>query len=359
MLTVLVLNVMPALTGFLARNLGFTPADIGTFVSADVLGIALGTAISVRFMGLTSLRATLASGMAILLIANLASAAAGSVTAITALRFCGGIGSGLALGACFYVYGLAHRERNFAAYLIGQTALAFLVIVAIPFVAAQLGWRAVFVVLGLLTIPVLMLVSWLPTAKVAAPLGGSRATHARRSPLPAKLWLGLAGTVAFFLGQGSLYTFIERIGASSGFTEEVIAHSLSIFAMVGLLSCVFVLLLGSRVTSFGALLLGVAANVLGASAVFAAKPWLYTVAICFFYFSLPIIATCQFGAIARADTTGRAAVYASTATFGGFALGPYLGGMLVEQLGYVGVQWLDIIMIILTAVTLVPLLRRV
>ena len=179
-----------------------------------------------------------------------------------------------------------------------------------------------------------------------------------RHPLHPSEWLALAGTAAFFLGQGALYTFIERVGATSGFDKEAIEHSLSVFALVGFLSSFAVLLLGPRVTSLLALTVGALTNLAGTLAVMSADHRTYTVAICLFYVSLPIIATCQFGAIARADPTGRTAVYASTATFGGFAIGPYLGGILVERFGFAALQALDIGMVIFAAITLLPLLRN-
>jgi predicted MFS family arabinose efflux permease len=354
---VLVLNAMPALTGILAGHLGFSNADIGAFVSADVLGIACGSAASARLMRLVSLRALLGGGISLLALANLCSAAGYSVAAVTALRFGGGLGSGVALGACFYVFAHGGRERDFAAFNVGGTALAFFVIVAIPWIESLFGWPLVFVALGALALPVIASVGRIPAMRPTAAGTGSAGEGSRRQ-LRSTEWFALAGAVAFFLGQGSLYTFIERIGAASGFGEEAISHSLSLFALIGFVSCAAVLLLGSRVTGLRPLLVGVVANLAGALAVTSGDYRIYTAAICVFYVSLPIIATCQFAAIARADPSGRAAVYASTATFGGFAVGPYFGGILVERLGFVGVQALDIVMILVTAITLIPLLRH-
>ncbi len=355
-IAVLVLNLAPALTSILAGHLGFSNADIGVFVSADVLGIACGTAVSARLMRWVSLRAVLGVGLSLLALANFCSAAGASVAAITALRFGGGLGSGVALGACFYVFARGGRERDFAAFNVGGTAIAFLMMVAISPIETMFGWPLVFVALSALTLPVIASVGRIPVTRMAA-AGTESPGQSSRSPLQPAVWFALAGTVAFFLGQGSLYTFIERIGAASGFGEEALSHSLSMFGLVGFISCAGVLLLGSRVTGLRSLMMGVAANLAGALAVTSGDYLTYTVAICVFYVSLPIIATCQFAAIARADPSGRAAVYVSTATFGGFALGPYIGGILAERLGFIGVQVLDMVMILFSAVTLIPLLR--
>jgi hypothetical protein len=129
-------------------------------------------------------------------------------------------------------------------------------------------------------------------------------------------------------------------------------------AAFGFLSGGLVLWLGERVTRPGMLGFSVTINVIAALAVNAPIAWVFAMAISVFYFSLPIFVAAQFAAITRLPGATRFAVHVSTATFGGFALGPLAGARLAERFGYGAVQWLDIGLVTASGFLLLPLLLQ-
>jgi len=216
--SLLVLNTLPALTGLLARSLHYNAGTLGAFASA---------------------------------------LAASGITLVK-LRAIGGLGSGLTLGACFVVFALGERERNFAAYSLGQTGLAVAVIAAIPAIANLLGWRGPFLGLAALVVPTLVLAHNLPTQMIISEY--SRAT----GPSQRLIWFGIASVTLFFLGQGSLWTYLERIATASGIAEPLVNRALTVCAAFGFIAAIVVLWLGSRVTRASSMVASVLLNVVSA-----------------------------------------------------------------------------------------------
>src|SRR5437764_4934293 len=138
----LMVNTLPAVTGVLARHLAIQPHALGAFGTAEIAGNAVGAFLATLVMRQVSPRATVTAGLLLLFAANLGSAAAAWTFALVALRAVGGIGTGLAVSACNYVFSLQNRERNYAASMLGFMALAAVAMPLIPPIADHFGWRA-------------------------------------------------------------------------------------------------------------------------------------------------------------------------------------------------------------------------
>jgi predicted MFS family arabinose efflux permease len=343
----LVTNTLPAIAGVLARQLGFEPGALGAFGSADQLGMALGALAAISLMRYSSPRATVVTGLMLLLAANFGTSFYGSATAIVTLRAVGGFGTGLTVSACYYIFSLEDQERNAAASMLGQTALAFMVITAIPRLTHAFGWSSVFVGLGLLVIPCLLAARSLhPGYKESNVPDLSRTLAARASVI----WLGLISSALFNVAVGAFWTYLERIGAATGVAEESISNGLSIATVMGLLSSILVLALGERIN--GAILVAsVVLNVIGIVASSTPNPWVYMTAISVFYASLPIYFSAQFSAVMRCGSSKRLAGQFTLSLYF-YALGPILGGLIAERYGVLAVRWLAITLTAVSAVLL-------
>ncbi len=337
----LVVNTLPAITGVLARNLGFQAQMLGAFGSADVLGSAVGTLLAVFVMRHTSPRATVTSGLLLLFASNLSSAGFEWGPALVGVRAVGGIGTGLTVTSCIYIYSLRNRERNYAASMLGMTALAAGVITVIPPLVHRFGWRAMFMGLALLVVPCLILARSFPSG-----YGDEARPQLITGPAPqGVLWLGLVSVALSNLGILSLWTYLERIGASAGIAEATIANSLSMCSVFGFISSALVLVVGERVTRTTTLVICVILNIVGALASGSSIAWVYTAGVLVFYFSLPIYLASQFGAIMRSAPSKLFATQFSLAAKVG-ALGPAIGGLFAARYGFGAVRWIDIILVL-------------
>jgi predicted MFS family arabinose efflux permease len=349
-----IVNMLPVLLGVLKTNLGLNAATLGSYGSAETVGLALGALAAVLTLRRTSPRLVASVGLVLLCAADLASLWLPTISELTAARWVGGFGTGFTQGACFLVYGESHREQNQAIYSIGQTGLPFFVILATPAVLASFGWRAMFALLALLTVPGLLLVRFFPSATLKPAV-----SHSKRevAPLSVPVWFALAGVSMFFLGQGALWAFLETIGDASGFSAETVHTAMTVCAGFGTLGPIVVLILAERIPPVIPLAGSVALTLIAVPFMQSRSPWVYGASISMFFFCLSIFAAYQFGVIAGADRSGRAAVLMSAANYGAFSVSAYVGGQLAQHYGYVSLQAFDAVMMTAALMTLLWLMR--
>jgi len=325
----LVINVLPALTDMLARHLHFADSTLGAFASAAYLGCAAGSFAALALMKNVSPRFAVLAGVGVLAASLLACAAVERAAPMVFLTAVGGFGTGLATSACYYVFSLSEQERNSAASLLSQTALATLVIAAIPAISMNGGWRWVFLALGFLTLPCVLFTFKFPSAyESASDLETDAATAAKKLE-----WWALVSTVLANLCIQMVWTYLGRMGSVAGIDENAIARGLSLSTVAGFVSSLLVLVQGERFARSGVLLLCVALTASGIVAAGSPVTWIYVAGISVYYFSLPIFLSAQFGAIMRRASSKRFALSYSLATqIGGF--GPAAGGLLAQRYGF-------------------------
>jgi predicted MFS family arabinose efflux permease len=349
-----IVNMLPVFLGVLKTHLGLSAATLGAYGSAETVGLALGAVAAVLALRRVSPRLVAAVGLVVLCAADLASVWLPTISELTAARWVGGLGTGFTQAACFLVYGESHREQNQAIYSIGQLGLPFLVIWATPAVVASFGWRALFALVALLTVPGLLLVRYFPSATATPMVNRSRREV---TPLSVPVWFALAGVTMFFVGQGALWAFLETIGDASGFAAETVHTAMTVCAAFGTLGAVAVLILAERIRPVIPLVGSVALTLIAVPFMQSHSPWVYGASISAFFFALSIFAAYQFGVIAGAERSGRAAVLMSAANYGGFSVSAYVGGQLAEHYGYVSLQVFDSVMMTAALLTLLWLMR--
>jgi predicted MFS family arabinose efflux permease len=344
---VLVLDALPVLTSILSRSLYFDASQIAAFGAADLFCLAAGNLAAAPLMNRWTVRALTIGGLGLLVAADLGALWIHSASGLTILRMLGGFAGGIAAGACTYVFGLANQVRNVAASTIGQTASTFASTLAIPPLAAAFGWQSSFVYFAVLASLPLCLTPYIRDLRPRDPTAINGLPQARVSHIRLPIWLGVIGATTFFIGTGAMWTFLEQIGFSSGLRARVIDRAMWICAASGFISSILALALGPRITRQRTLLYCVALNLVGTAAALSTNGWIYTAAISIYYFSVPIIMACQFGAVSIADESRLGAIYVSAGTFAGFAIGPPVGAYLIERVGYSGLLWLNIALVIL------------
>jgi MFS transporter, DHA1 family, inner membrane transport protein len=350
-----VVNTLPVLLGVLKTHLGSDAAQLGSYGSAETIGLALGTFAAVFALRRSSPRLVAAAGLGLACVADLVSLWLPSIAELTAARSVGGFGTGFTQSACFLIYGESHREQNQAIYSIGQTGLAFLVIWVTPLVVSAFGWRSLFPGLAVLMVPALLLVRYFPSRPLQSAVNGA---PRERAPLSIPIWCALAGVSAFYVGQGALWAFLETIGDASGFPAETVHTAMTVCAGFGTLGPIVVLLMAERVKPAGPLIGCVALTLVAVSLMQSRSPWIYGAAISAFFFCLSVFAAYQFGVIAGAERSGRAAVLMSTANYGGFSVSAWVGGQLVEHFGYTSLALFDGTMMFAALLTLLWVIRQ-
>ena len=352
----LVVNALPAMVTVIASGLGWDDRALGLLASADVAGITLGSLAGVLLVRRVPLRTVVIGAALALVLADFGCASSDVQAVIVAFRLAGGLASGLILAACYAIYSDTHPQRNFAIFSIAQMVAGFIVVTVLPLLVERYGWRSGFFAFALLSALAIPLALPLPARVFVKQEPTRRAPGAAGSGVV--VWLAVAGVVIFVLGEGAVWTFVERMGAASGISAQLVNTALSACILAGLLGAAVMMFpsdrLGVVLPLIGSMLLSVAA----VAAMRSPIPAVYIASLCAFNFAWLSFGTVQFAIIANADRVGTATVAMSTASYAGFTIGPYLAGELTVRSGFFAVQCLGIGGVLLAMVSLIPLIGR-
>ena len=149
------------------------------------------------------------------------------------------------------------------------------------------------------------------------------------------VWFVIAATTLMALVQAMTFSFLERMGAEHGLPQDQIQAVLIALGVVAITPAIFAALLQKRLPAIGvacggALLQGVVAALISWSG--SLLP--YAGGAIAFPFIMIFTHTFVFGHLARLDPTGRAVAATPAVLMSGSMIGPLLGGILVQNLGY-------------------------
>lgn len=352
----LVVNVLPALINVIALDLKWDDHALGLLASADVAGITLGSLLGIPIVKRYAIRTIVLGAVAALTTADVACAIARPEVAIVGFRFIGGTASGLVLAGCYTVYSYGNAQQNFAAFCIGQMVSGFIGVTELPFVTSYFGWQGAFYSLAIATALALPLSLWLPLHSYGKSTDAV-STH-RHGCTSAWVWASVGGIVAYIIGEGAVWTFMERMGMSSGISEHDVNLAVSACTLAGVLGAVATLFPTRRLGVVLPLTLSALLSVASVYVMRTGSPPLFIASLCGFTFAWLAFSTVQFAVIAEADRAGTATISMSAAWYAGFTIGPYLSGELVTRYGFVPVQILGIGGVLLALFSLLPLRMR-
>lgn len=352
----IVVNGLPALVTVIASGLKWDDRALGLLASADVAGITLGSLAGVPLVRRARLRTVVIVAALGLVLADVGCASSDVRAVIVASRFAGGLASGLILAACYAIYSDSHPQRNFAIFSIGQMVSGFIAVTVLPLLAGRYGWRSGFFAFALFSALAIPLALPLPARALVKQAPAHSSAGASGSGIA--VWLGVAGVIVFVIGDGAVWTFMERMGAASGIAAETVNTAVSACTLAGLLGAAVMMFPSKRL---GVALPLIASTLLSTAAVAAMRspiPAVYIASLCAFNFAWLAFSTVQFAVIAQADRAGTATVAMSAAWYGGFTIGPYLAGELAVRYGFLAVQYLGLAGILLALISLIPLIAR-
>lgn len=246
--------------------------------------------------------------------------------------------SGLAAGAALSVtHGTIARSVNphrlFAIVGMALGVFAIVFLGATPQLVAASGGAALFQVFaGVMTVATLVSLLAFPSPD-ALPSAVQDGRGAR--PIPRTVWFGIGGVSCMGLVQSMTFSFLERVGNHRGFSPDAVTAVLIALGIVNLFPAVLAALLekrwsARRVTMVGPVLQAVLVAMIMNAPTYAP----YAAAASVFAAVMIFTHTFAFGLLARLDTSGRALAATPAMVMVGAAIGPILGGTLVQSSGY-------------------------
>ncbi|MFG1380390.1 MFS transporter [Xanthobacter versatilis] len=329
------LVALPVWVGTLIGDYKFDPAYAGGLVTLFLISAVLSSILFAPRFNRIPTRPTAAISYALAALAFFGATLTRDFVILAVLHVVAGAATGCGLSQAHGTIGRAanpHRLFAIVGMALGVFAIVFLG--ATPQVIAAFGGAALFQVFaGVMAVSAI--VAW-----IAFPPASARSADALSSAsarLCPAVWFGIAGIACMALTQAMIFSFVQRIGIDRGFGGDAVSGVLIALGVVDLLPAPLAAVLENRLSARAVLLAGpfaqaVLALVICLSSSFAA----YAVPTAVFAAVMIFTHTFAFGILSRLDPTSRALAATPAMLMTGAAMGPIMGGILVQTLGYGG-----------------------
>jgi len=278
---------------------------------------------------------TALAGILVLVVGNIASAYADSLTALLIARAITGIGAGLISAAGTAAAASSrHPERVFAIITVLHNIVLAAQYKIIPYVMTQTDPTGCYLMMAAVGVASLPLCRWLlPPRKSDADEGGlvTLLLSAPNRMLAVAVMLGM---FVFEAGQSGIFTFVDQIGIQAGLDADHRGTVLSVTSFMGLAGGVLAALLGARFGRVWPIAIGLGFNVVAAAglAVFESS-FAYSALNLLWAFAYNFLVPYLMGALAALDDRGRWAVAGDSFWNGGAVPGPWIAAVLVQDAG--------------------------
>ena len=335
---------LPVWIGTLMQYYQYSPPQAGITVTLFLLGVVLSSVFLAPRFNRVPRRAATSVGFAVAAVAFFFASqqpvAASSFQVLLGLHAIAGLGVGCALT---FTHGSIGRSANphrlFAVVniVLGVFAVAFLG--GLPQLIQHVSPTLLFTVIAA-TMGLAAVVTALAFPQVEAAPNVPSAQNTAPARVPRAAWFVIGVVMCLTLNQAMVFSFVERIGAERGFGVDRVNGVLIALGLVNLTPGILAALLQKKwspvaVGMGGPVGQAVLALVMSSTLVF--MP--YAVAASLYVFMVIFTHTFLFGLLSRLDPTGRAAAATPAMMMIGSCIGPALGGVLVQGLGYPGLGW--------------------
>lgn len=341
---------LPMILGALADAKGITADQLGWIASAELAGVMAGSIVAARLLGRAGNLQLALPGIAIALVANLATPWLEGVEALVGVRAVAGIGGGLCYAlALARLSAIGDPTRNSSLFGIGLVLMGSLELIGLPWLAAEFGLLAMFMLIVAALLLSAGLLPWLPNGG----LPDERA--AAPAPLESKLsQVGLICLFAIFvynIGATSFWVYVERLGVNGGLASGLVGQILNVANLLSLLSCWFAYWIARRWGQHRPQVIALLAT----AAIVGLWP-LATEALGFgvrtiLYFQLLTVSQIyQLSVLGTIDRSGGLAALLPAAQGAGQAIGPLVGGAaLLFGFGFRGQLVIEALLLAVTA----------
>ncbi len=355
-------SIAPFLIGGYIDRLGLSPALASRVLSAEIIALALSNAAGYWWLRRVDHR-SLAQRILLLLIAlNISCIFTDDFGMLVAQRAAIGALEGALLTIGFGLLGITRRpERNFGLYFAISLTIGAINVRILPWFLEAGGVPGLFANLCLYSVVAFAGSFWLPR-KVSHEAGELTPHSPHATPvLPAAtmtlvpLVLLLAANFVYFIGQGGVWSFLERLGLQNQLPIDAIAAALSASLMAGVAGGFSASWLDVKLGRMAPILLAIGCAITALVILWnSPTPFAFLIAACLFNFGNNFGHPYTLGLTSKIDRTGRLTVLAGALHTGGQATGPFIVGMMVVAPDFSNALWVGLLAFSLTPFMIAP-----
>jgi len=329
---------LPVWVGTLISRYAFSPQQAGGLVTIFLASVVAASLVCAPLFRRLAARVMAPAGFAVAAVAFFGLASTSDYGAMALLHGLAGLSVGTALSFTHGTMGrTANPHRAFAIAGIALGVFAVLFLGGTPRLVEALGGAVLFKVFGgLMVLATIVTGAAFPTPPQAS--GGELAARHSAARIPGAVWSGIVGISLMALMQAMMFSFMERTGIDRGFGTEKVQAVLVALGFVNLLPALIAAGLQHRVPAHRVLMAGPVAQAVLALVITQSGSYAPYAAACSVYVFVMIFTHIfAFGMFASRDPSGRAVAATPAMVMAGSAIGPVLGGVLVQNAGY---EWL-------------------
>lgn len=305
---------------------------IGGYLGSFEIGcVAIAMLIVSRYTSVINKRKVALIGGLLSIAANIGSASADTILMLGLMRMVVGLGLGaLIVCALSTAAGTSKSQRTFAFMEAGLAIAASVFYTLSAMQLEMFGSSGVFLTLALIQLACLPLLRLIPEEKFTENIEPEKINKVAKPR-----WGAICVNGLFYCGMFSFWTFVSRIGTSLDISHMVIGNVLSVAFVAAVISTLSVPFL---VNNFGyrrtAIWTVVVMAIAGFSLTHASNLIMFAAAVILLKFHFLLYSTMMNGMFAVSDTTGRSNGYGLAFAIVGSAVGPALGGELLNYAGH-------------------------
>jgi predicted MFS family arabinose efflux permease len=320
--------------GALITHYGFDPQQAGGLPTLFLVGAVLASVTLAPQVQRLRGRWVAGIGFGISALAFWIASGVTGYAQLAALHVLAGVAAGAALSVTHgTIARSANPHRLFAVVGMALGVFAVVFLGGTPQLIAALGGAALFhAFAAVMALGALAALLAFPSPESGS---GPAVQAAKPAPLPRVVWFGIVGISCMTLVQAMIFSFLEGVGLQRGFDQAAINGVLIALGLVNLLPAALAALLQKRLAPRKVLLVGPVVQVALATTIMMSPAFgPYAFAAAFFAAVMIFTHTFAFGLLARLDESGRALTGTPAMLMVGSAIGPFLGGTLVNTFGY-------------------------
>lgn len=354
-------NLAAAIVDGLTGTLGFSSAQAGTVMSANIYGASVGGLIAVFVVRRLPWRPMLVGLLCVLLALELASLLVHSYHVLLPLRAVDGLIGGLSVGIALSLLARTRfPDRAFGALLVFQFAFGGLGSWWLPGLVKDHGTWVLFACMAAMDVAAVIAAIFLRMRDATPSTHGVATANV---PAARAVALTAATLLALFLFQAanmSLFAFIIPLGQSHALTLPFISQTVGWTTWIGTLGALFVIVFGTKFGRTRPLFIAMIVTLIGIAGLY----WSSHKGIFFganastaitWSFVIPYL----FGIVSMLDRTGRLATLAGFISGLGLASGPLFAGWVVGPHDYAPLISMALAFLVIASVAMLVAARRV
>ena len=351
--------IMPIFVGALVDHLDFTSSQSGYVTSADIIGIAVGNLLAYFWVNHINWRRMAVLSVLILFTGNIICISTTHFVPMLILRFIIGLAEGSALALTYAILGgSGNPDRNYAFFLFGSLGSGAINVFLLSALISSHGLGIVFIDLALLSLIPACFIRFVPASGYReAMTSGVADTEIKPAVLLLPVIIVLIANLIYFIGQGGVWAYLERIGIADGLSIKQVASGLSTSLLLGVIGALTASLLNVRWGRVVPLGLAIVAAILSVILL----QWKITlstfiVAVCVWNFANNFGHPYLLGYLAAIDKSGRYVVVSAAMQTGGMGLGPAIVALSITGADYDSVLWFGLVCFTLALLLFIPIM---